>query len=147
MTFKSTLTPVIAAVLATSLLAGCGTFSKSSKSSSQIAAPNLGVNSYLWRASLETLNFMPLQQVDPYGGVIVTDWYANEQVPNERFKANVYILDTNLRADALKATIFKQNRTAGGWEDANVDADTARQIENAILTRARQLFIATEDSQ
>ena len=146
MTFKSTLTPVIAAILASSLLVGCGSKSKSSRGA-QLAAPNLGVNTYLWRASLETLNFMPLQQVDPYGGVIVTDWYANEQVPNERFKANVYILDTNLRADALKATIFKQNRTGNGWEDANVDADTARQIENAILTRARQLFIATEDAQ
>lgn len=146
MTLTTLLKPAFAAILATSLLTGCGSNSKRS-SSAQVAAPNLGVNSYLWRASLETLNFMPLEQVDPFGGVIVTDWYANDQVPNERFKANVYILDTNLRADALKATIFKQNRTANGWEDASVDADTARQIENAILTRARQLFIATEDAQ
>jgi len=146
MTLTTLLKPALAAILATSLLAGCGSNSKRS-SSAQVAAPNLGVNSYLWRASLETLNFMPLEQVDPFGGVIVTDWYANDQVPNERFKANVYILDTNLRADALKATIFKQNRTANGWEDSSVDADTARQIENAILTRARQLFIATEDAQ
>lgn len=146
MRLTSTFKPLLGAVLAAGLLAGCGSNSKSTNRA-QIAAPNMGVNSYLWRASLETLNFMPLEQVDPFGGVIVTDWYANEQVPNERFKANVYILDTNLRADALKATIFKQNRTAGGWEDANVDADTARQIENAILTRARQLYIATEDSQ
>jgi len=146
MTLTSLLKPALAAILATSILAGCGSNSKRS-GHSDIAAPNLGVNSYLWRASLETLNFMPLEQVDPFGGVIVTDWYANDQVPNERFKANVYILDTNLRADALKATIFKQNRTANGWEDASVDADTARQIENAILTRARQLFIATEDAQ
>lgn len=145
MTLTSLLKPAFAAILATSLLAGCGSNSKRS-SGAQVAAPNLGVNSYLWRASLETLNFMPLEQVDPFGGVIVTDWYANDQVPNERFKANVYILDTNLRADALKATIFKQNRTANGWVDASVDADTARQIENAILTRARQLFIATEDA-
>jgi len=146
MRLTSTFKPLLGAVLAAGLLAGCGSNSKSSNPA-QIAAPNMGVNSYLWRASLETLNFMPLEQVDPFGGVIVTDWYANSQVPNERFKANVYILDTNLRADALKATIFKQNRTANGWEDANVDADTARQIENAILTRARQLYIATEDSQ
>ncbi|WP_427453272.1 DUF3576 domain-containing protein [Litorimonas sp. WD9-15] len=146
MRLTSTLKPLLGAVLAAGLLAGCGSNSKSSNAA-QIAAPNMGVNSYLWRASLETLNFMPLEQVDPFGGVIVTDWYANAQVPNERFKANVYILDTNLRADALKATIFKQNRTVNGWEDANVDADTARQIENAILTRARQLYIATQDSQ
>ena len=137
----------IAAVLTTTfLLGGCASKSKA-RSNATAAAPNLGVNSFLWRASMETLNFMPLEQVDPFGGVIITDWYSNPTVPTERFKANVYILDTNLRADALKATIFKQNRTGNGWEDANVDADTARQIENAILTRARQLWIATEDSQ
>lgn len=142
-----TLKPLFAALLATTFIAGCGSNSRNA-STSQIAAPNMGVNSYLWRASLETLNFMPLAQVDPFGGVIVTDWYASTEAPNERFKANVYILDTSLRADALKASIFKQTReTSGGWQDANVDADTARQIENSILTRARQLYIATEDSR
>ena len=144
------------AVMASVLLTGCGTLGigkSSSKAQSkaraaaQAPAPNMGVNSYLWRASLETLNFMPLAQVDPFGGVIVTDWYASSEAPNERFKANVYILDTNLRADALKTSIFKQTRAAGGWTDASVDADTARQIENSILTRARQLYIATVDNQ
>ena len=113
----------------------------------QAAAPNIGVNSFLWRASLETLDFMPLSEVDPFGGVIVTDWYASADAPNERFKANVLILDTNLRADALTASIFKQVRTPNGWDDAAIDADTARQIENAILTRARELYIATADAQ
>lgn len=143
---KMTLKPVLAAVLTTTLLIG-GCASKAKAQSSTQVAPNLGVNSYLWRASMETLNFMPLDQVDPFGGVIITDWYANPQVPAERFKANVFILDTNLRADGLKVSIFKQTQTAGGWQDATVDADTARQIENAILTRARQLFIATEDAR
>jgi hypothetical protein len=101
----------------------------------------------LWRASLETLNFMPLSEVDPFGGVIITDFYASPQAPNERFKATVYILDTNLRADALKVSIFKQVANGqGGWTDASVDADTARSIENSILTRARQLYIATVDN-
>lgn len=107
------------------------------------AAPQLGVNAFLWRASLETLNFMPLEEVDPFGGVIITEWYANPEEPAERFKANVYILDTQLRADALKVGVFKQSRGAGGWVDAAIDADTARQIENAILTRARELYIAS----
>jgi len=89
----------------------------------------------------------PQKNLRTFGGVIVTDWYASAEAPNERFKANVYILDTNLRADALKTSIFKQTRAAGGWQDAAVDADTARQIENAILTRARQLYIATVDGQ
>lgn len=158
MTFSRKRVPalLVSTVMASVLLTGCGTLgigkSKSSNKSKARAAaaaqaPNMGVNSYLWRASLETLNFMPLEQVDPFGGVIVTDWYASAEAPNERFKANVYILDTNLRADALKTSIFKQTRTAGGWQDAAVDADTARQIENAILTRARQLYIATVDNQ
>ena len=141
-----TLKPVLAAVLTTSLLMG-GCASKAKAQSATQAAPNLGVNAYLWRAALETLNFMPLDQTDVYGGVIVTDWYSNPQVPTERFKANVYILDTSLRADGLKVSIFKQTQSGGGWQDAPVDADTARQIENAILTRARQLFIATEDAR
>jgi len=145
---------LVSTVMASVLLTACGTLGigkskaeKQSRAVSTAQAPNMGVNSYLWRASLETLNFMPLEQVDPFGGVIVTDWYASAEAPNERFKANVYILDTNLRADALKTSIFKQTRTAGGWQDAAVDADTARQIENAILTRARQLYIATVDNQ
>lgn len=114
--------------------------------STQTQRPRMGVNEFLWRASLETLNFMPLAEVDPFGGVIITDWYASPQAPEERFKANVYILDTNLRADALKVSIFKQVVGTNGWSDASVDADTARTIENSILTRARELYIATVDN-
>ena len=156
MTFSRKRVPalLISTVMASVLLTGCGTLGigkskteKNARAVSTAQAPNMGVNSFLWRASLETLNFMPLEQVDPFGGVIVTDWYASAEAPNERFKANVYILDTNLRADALKTSIFKQTRSGGGWQDASVDADTARQIENAILTRARQLYIATVDNQ
>ena len=154
---KRTATFLVAGLLSASLVAGCSTVrkvvpggSKSESSSKRVksskVAPNMGVNSYLWRASLETLEFMPLSEVDPFGGVIITDWYANPEVPNERFKATVYILDTNLRADALKTSIFKQVRNGGGWVDAAVDADTSRKIENAILTRARELYIATVDA-
>ena len=156
MTFSRKRVPalLVSTVMASVFLTACGTLGigkskaeKQARAVSTAQAPNMGVNSFLWRASLETLNFMPLEQVDPFGGVIVTDWYASAEAPNERFKANVYILYTNLRADALKTSIFKQTRTAGGWQDASVDADTARQIENAILTRARQLYISTVDSQ
>ena len=137
------------AILGASVVSGCSTFGgkKSKRASAQVAAPNIGVNSFLWRASMETLNFMPINSADPFGGVITTDWFANPEAPDERFKANVYILDSNLRADALKASIFKQVRAGNGWTDASVDADTGRQIENAILTRARQLYIATVDAQ
>lgn len=98
----------------------------------------IGVNSFLWRASLDTLNFMPLASADPFGGVIITDWYSDPTTPNERFKATVYILDTRLRADALNVSIFRQQQVNGQWADATVDPQTEVQIENAILTRARR---------
>ncbi|QGZ97044.1 DUF3576 domain-containing protein [Terricaulis silvestris] len=103
----------------------------------------IGVNSFLWRASLDTLNFMPLASADPFGGVIITDWYSDPTTPSERFKATVYILDTRLRADALNVSIFRQQQANGAWVDATVDPDTEVQIENAILTRARQLRLST----
>jgi hypothetical protein len=106
--------------------------------------PQLGVNSYLWRATLDTLNFMPLASADPVGGIIISDWYAAPEKPDERVKVNVYILDKRLRADALKVTVFRQVRNAAGWADAMVNPDTGIKLENAILTRARELRLSTE---
>lgn len=107
------------------------------------APAQLGVNGYLWRATLDTLSFMPLASADPYGGVVITDWYVNPEKPDERFKATAYILDTRLRADGLNVTVFKQiSDGAGGWTDAPTSAQTETDIENAILTRARQLRLA-----
>lgn len=104
---------------------------------------SIGVNGYLWRATLDTLAFMPLASADPYGGVIVTDWYVNPEKPDERFKATVYILDTRLRADGLNVNVFKQAKdAAGGWADTPTSDQTATDIENAILTRARQLRLS-----
>lgn len=99
------------------------------------------VNRYLWAASLETLDFLPVQSADPISGLILTDWYQNPEAPNERFKLNVYILDSALRADALRVSVFRQERAAetAPWADAAVNPATGREIENAILTRARQL--------
>lgn len=139
------------AVLAVSMiaLAGCSTVSKPfHKNSAQTSAPKasegaIGVNAYLWRATLDTLAFMPLASADPYGGVVITDWYVNPEKPDERFKATVYILDTRLRADGLNVTIFKQTKDAGGnWVDAASATQTETDIENAILTRARQLRLS-----
>ncbi|MAH84312.1 MAG: hypothetical protein CBB68_08285 [Rhodospirillaceae bacterium TMED8] len=100
----------------------------------------LGVNSFLWRASLDTISFMPVNAADPFGGVIITDWHANAEAPNERFKLNVYILGRTLRADGIRVAVFRQilNR-AGQWQDASLPDSTKTKIEDAILTRARQL--------
>ncbi len=106
----------------------------------------IGVNSYLWRSTLDVLSFMPLAEVDPFGGVIITDWFANPELPGERFKATVYILDTRLRADALSVQLFKQTRGEDGqWVDSSTDPATRIQVENAILTRARQIRISQID--
>ncbi len=104
----------------------------------------LGVNSYLWRASLDTISFMPVNSADPFGGVIITDWHAQSVAPNERFKLNVYILGRSLRADGVRFAVFRQVRGAGGWQDAPVPQGTSTSIEDAILTRARQLRSETQ---
>ncbi len=108
----------------------------------------IGVNSFLWRASLDTLAFMPIASADPFGGVILTDWYTPPETPNERFKVNLYILDRQLRADGLKIAVFRQTRAgAGDWTDAGVGTDTARKLEDTILTRAREMRIAQTAAQ
>ena len=107
-----------------------------------LAASNvtsIGVNSYLWRASLETLSFMPLTQADSSGGVIVTDWYSNPQNPNERVKVSVSILDQDLRADALRVAASREVLQGGTWISAPVQAATVQKLEDIILTKARDL--------
>lgn len=101
---------------------------------------SIGVNSFLWRASLDTISFMPVSSADPFGGVIITDWYSAGEAPNERFKLNVYILGRALRADGVRVAVFRQVRdSAGAWRDMTMSDATATKIEDSILTRARQL--------
>lgn len=99
----------------------------------------IGVNSYLWRASLDVLSFMPLVQTDSAGGVIVTDWYSNPGNPGERMKVTVTILDKDLRADGLRVAASRQVAQAGGWVDAPVQAASVQRLEDVILTKARDL--------
>ncbi|MDO8321956.1 MAG: DUF3576 domain-containing protein [Phenylobacterium sp.] len=113
------------------------------KSTPAAEQPTIGVNGYLWRATLDTLAFMPLASADPYGGVVITDWYVNPEKADERFKCTVYILDARLRADGLNVAVFKQTRDASGtWVDAPSAGQTETDIENAILTKARQLKLS-----
>lgn len=104
----------------------------------------IGVNAFLWRATLETLDFVPIASADPFGGLLITEWYQPQDAPNERFKLNVLIRDTVLRADAVKVAVFRQVRDENGdWLDAPVAPETARAIEDKILTKARELRVAT----
>ncbi|HEX7388974.1 MAG TPA: DUF3576 domain-containing protein [Acidiphilium sp.] len=102
----------------------------------------IAVNAYLWRASLDTLSFMPLASADPFAGVIITDWYSPPATPNERFKATAYILGTVLSAGNLKVSVFRQTLQGGEWVNAPVDPATASGIEDRILARAAQLKAA-----
>lgn len=104
----------------------------------------VNVNTFLWRGALDTLSFLPLVSADPFGGVIITDWYAPPESPNERFKVTAYILDRVLRADAIRVSVFRQiQRAPGQWVDAPLAEKVPGELENGILTRARQLRIRT----
>lgn len=104
----------------------------------------IGVNAYLWRASLETLDFIPLLSADPFGGLIITDWYQPAEAPDERFKLQVLIRDVALRADAVRVSVLRQRRDPrAGWVDVPADPRTATELEDKILTRARQIRIAS----
>ncbi len=131
----------LAAVLGACALTVAGCSSSSRESEVDTQATIVGVNAFLWRATLDTVDFMPLASADPQGGVIITDWYSTPEAPDERFKLTVYILDTRLRADGVNVSAFRQVRGATGWEDAAVSPDTEIQLENAILTRARELRV------
>lgn len=99
----------------------------------------LAVNSYLWRAAVDTVSFAPLLQANPNSGVIITDWYTNPKAPGERVKLTVAVLDPDLRADALRVSAARQVYQNGSWVDAPVSAATVQKLEDIILTRARDL--------
>ncbi len=99
----------------------------------------IGVNSYLWRAAVDTVSFAPLLQANPNSGVIITDWYTSPRTPNERVKLTVAILDADLRADALRVSALRQVNSNGAWVDVPVTAATVQKLEDIILTRARDL--------
>ena len=100
---------------------------------------SIGVNVFLWRAALDTMSVWPISSADPFGGVILTDWYSPPKASNERFKMNIYILDRTLRADGLRVSVFRQIKDGNSdWQDAAVQPGTSTKLEDAILMRARQ---------
>lgn len=121
------------------LLSACGGKERPEADLAAAQITTIGVNSYLWRASLDVLSFMPLLQTDSNGGVIVTDWYVNPQSPTERMKLTVSILDQDLRADALRVAASRQVRQGNGWVETPVQAATTQKLEQIILTKARDL--------
>ena len=120
-------------------LAGCGGRERPAADLAASQVTTIGVNSYLWRAALDTVSFAPLLQADSAGGVIVTDWYANPANPGERVKMTVAILDADLRADAVRVVASRQVNQGGNWVEAPVQAATVQRLEDIILTKAREL--------
>ena len=126
----------------TAALGGCGRHKDRPVKTADLAASRvttIGVNSYLWRAALDTLSFMPMAQTDSNGGVLVTDWYQNPALPTERMKVTVTILDQDLRADAVRVAASRQVFQNGQWVEAPVQAATVQKLEEIILTKARDL--------
>ena len=131
----------LAAMILIAPLAACGKKERPYRVADLAASrtTTIGINSYLWRAALDTVSFMPLVQTDSNGGVIVTDWYANPNSPGERMKLTVTILDQDLRADALRVAASRQVNQSGSWIDVPVQAATVQKLEDIILTKARDL--------
>ena len=99
----------------------------------------IGVNAFLWRATLDTLSFMPLASADPFGGVVITDWYQPPGAGNERFRVTAYILGRTLRSDGVRVVVFRQEQRQGNWVDVAVATTTATELEDQVLVRARDL--------
>ena len=137
--FSPTASRALLATLPLAGLAACGGRDRPAADLAASQVTTIGVNSYLWRAALETVSFAPLLQADSAGGVIVTDWYANPDNPAERVKLTVSILDQDLRADAVRVAASRQVNRGGAWVDAPVQAATVQKLESIILTKARDL--------
>jgi len=133
--------PLLAAMILIAPLAACGKKDRPYRAADLAASrtTTIGINSYLWRAALDTVSFMPLVQTDSNGGVIVTDWYANPNTPGERMKLTVTILDQDLRADGVRVAASRQVSQSGSWIEVPVQAATVQKLEDIILTKARDL--------
>lgn len=131
--------PIGVALIGAALLSACGGGRAAGPAVAPATLTQIGVNSYLWRAALDTVSFAPISQADSNGGVIVTDWYVNPANPGERVRVSVAILDATLRADALRVSAARQQLQGGTWVDAPVAAATVQRLEEIILTRARDL--------
>ena len=118
---------------------GLFTFGNAKQRGDTGGGAGIGVNAYLWRGALDTLRFLPLASADPFGGVIITDWYTPADAQGERFKATAYILGKDLRSDGIRISVFRQVAQGGRWVDAPVDPVVASDIENTVLDRARKL--------
>ena len=117
-----------------------GDINKSEKTTT--AAIGFPINPYLWKGSLETIDFMPLASADPFAGIIITDWYAGPSTPNERCKINIFIKGYEMKTDNLKVNSFCQSLSNGQWVDIKNNIDNDAKLENAILNKAKKIRLS-----
>jgi hypothetical protein len=101
----------------------------------------VNLNAFLWRASLNVLSVAPLISTDALGGTIITDWYVNKNIEDQRIKITAFIKTSELRADGIKVKVYIQNKKKGNWSDTLTNQDLETKIENKILNEARILRI------
>ena len=99
----------------------------------------LPVNALLWRASLDIASILPIDDIDVFSGTILTDWYSLPSKQNEQIKLAIFVLDKELRSDAIRVVVYVETRKGENWEDSGVDQKLATKLEELILTRAREL--------
>jgi len=104
---------------------------------------SLPVNALLWRAALDIASFVPLDDVDTFGGSIVTEWHQSADNPDQRLKLTIFIIGLELRSDAVKVQTYTQKKLGNDWVDSGRDETLARKLEDLILTRARELRAAS----
>ncbi|MDC0458967.1 DUF3576 domain-containing protein [Alphaproteobacteria bacterium] len=103
----------------------------------------LPVNALLWRAALDIASFVPLDDVDTFGGSIVTEWHQPKATPDQRLKLTMFVIGRELRSDAITVRAYIQNRLGTEWVDAGRDETLGRKLEDLVLSRARELRAAT----
>lgn len=121
-------------------ITGDGGITLFGKGKSSDTGHSVNVNAYLWRAALDSVHKMPLISADPFGGVILTDWYKATPNSKERYKLSIYIIGAQMRSDAVRVAAFKQELKGNGeWQDVDVGTDLASEVEDKILLRARAI--------
>jgi hypothetical protein len=102
----------------------------------------LPVNALLWRAALDIASYVPLDDVDTFGGSIVTEWHQPKDTPDQRLKLTMFVVGRELRSDAITVRAYIQNRFGTEWVDAGRDEALGRKLEDLVLHRARELRAA-----
>jgi hypothetical protein len=126
-----------------SVLKGEGLVFRPGKTKSTATKSKIGnVNKYLYQATLEVLDFVPLTSADSVGGVIITEWYNPKGQPNTQLKINVFIKDEVISVEALDVKAYERSKIDNKWSEDYKESAIASILEDKIIRRARTLYQA-----